>query len=136
MRKYLLLAFFLLSGCVIINDDRLQKVDTFPTVPSEDKVVVKIIIDENIYQEFQNIETYRNNIIFKEKEIAKERFEKSNLFKSVLVDEGDSDYVITIKSFRDLRLFDGRICELTTPVITGFTYLIIPSLLFLDTISP
>ena len=29
MMRYLFLFFFLLSGCVIINDDRLKKVDVF-----------------------------------------------------------------------------------------------------------
>lgn len=128
MKQYLLMFFLMLSSCVIINDGRLKRNENLPKVNPKDKVVVKIVFDEdNIYPQYPRVNGVKENILKTSKNKAKERFEKSNLFKKVLIDEGNCDYIIKIKSFRDVRLFDGRWCDFYTPVITGITSFVIPS---------
>lgn len=129
MKKLILLSILLISGCVIMTDDRLQEVKNFPTVSENEKVSVTIVFDDNLYPTSQYLsEEGKNKILKKQEELAEMRFKQSNLYKSVSTNNKISDYTVTIKKKRDIHVgaYSRPSCDFGM-ILTGFTFLIIPS---------
>lgn len=101
MKKFFILVALFVSGCVFLADERLQKVEKFPTISNSDKVSVRLVIDEQIL-----LDSYPSNIS-RMKIMLKERFEKSLLFKDVYINDEQSDFTVIIKKHRDTLGFDS-----------------------------